>query len=84
MKSTVRKYCILRDNETLRLAVTQTLKRHDLTAICREMGMNRISVYEWLNGRNARRLRQYDIIKLCKKIGIVIDLKITYSNNELD
>lgn len=70
------KWCHLRYNESLRTAVKIRIKNYNATKLCEECGIHRNNFYKWMSGENPKRVNQWQLIRLCGKMGIKVSLKI--------
>lgn len=76
-KSTVKNWCWLRDNSELRMVIKLRLKSHNTAALCRQLDLDRMNFQHYLDGSQPRSITQYDLWRMCGKIGVKLELKLT-------
>lgn len=72
----VNKYCLLRDDEDLKIAIRAKMKV-GFHEIARELQLDRMNIKNYLNGKNNKALTQFDVLRLAKHVGIEVTLKLT-------
>lgn len=72
------KYCILRSSIKLRNAIRHRLKERGSSdnAMCVKLGIPRQNFHNFMKG-DYTTLSQTTVLKICKELGIVVDLQVT-------
>ena len=75
----IRKYCLVRDNEDLRILVRTKMKQKGLTfkELARQVDLDSGNINQWLSGLDSTAVKQWDVIRIARHLGIEVSLKIT-------
>jgi hypothetical protein len=68
----VRKWCLMRHDDTLRTVVSMKLKEVNVAALCRRLELDRMNLEHWRTGRQPKAITQYDLYMVCKELGIEV------------
>jgi hypothetical protein len=70
------RWCMMRHDEDLRLLLVQKFRSHSRGAICQELELEVANVKNYLEGKDVKRISQYDLRRLAKRMGIKVGLKL--------
>lgn len=74
----IRKYCLVRDSEDLRELVKLKMKQqgYNTRTLGEALELDKGNINQWLSGLATNQLRQFDVIRIARLLGIEVSLKI--------
>ena len=79
-KTSVRSWCLFRQDPRLREVFAIRVKDFNMTELCRELDIDYFNFKSWKSGRTPKAITQYDLFRLCRRMGLKVSLKVEYED----